>query len=62
MESFSAVDLSTRMGTVIDTAMAQPVMITRYRRPCVVMINVAEYERLIALDSAPKTRQEGEEP
>lgn len=46
MERFSAVDLNAKMGVVIDKAMAHPVMITRYRRDCVVILNVEEYERL----------------
>lgn len=48
MERFSAVDLNTKMGQVIDRAMAHPVVITRYRRDCVVMLNVEEFERLTA--------------
>jgi PHD/YefM family antitoxin component YafN of YafNO toxin-antitoxin module len=58
MESFSAVDLSTRMGHVIDQAMAHPVQITRYRRAVVVMINAAEYERLTEAEAELKRLQE----
>jgi PHD/YefM family antitoxin component YafN of YafNO toxin-antitoxin module len=54
METFSSVDLSTKLGRVIDIAMASPVLITRYRRPCVVILNATEYDRLTALDTATK--------
>jgi PHD/YefM family antitoxin component YafN of YafNO toxin-antitoxin module len=46
------------MGTVIDRAMAHPVTITRYRRACVVMLNVEEYDRLVSRDTELTKLQE----
>lgn len=59
MQTFAAQALTAKTGEVIDQAMAHPVQITRYRRPCVVILNVAEYERLVAAEAALKELQEG---
>lgn len=48
MITFSANDAKNRFGEVIDTALQQPVSITKHNRRSVVVMSDAEYRRLAA--------------
>ena len=47
MKEFTFSDLSRRSGDVLDTAMAEPVSLLKRGKTKVVMLPIAEYERLI---------------
>jgi prevent-host-death family protein len=49
MISFSANDAKQRFGQVIDTALQQPVAITKHNRRSVVIVSDAEYRALCEL-------------
>lgn len=42
MKTFASREVQTRFGTVLDTAKREPVTVTQYGRPVVVMMNVEE--------------------
>ena len=46
MQSISASEAKNRFGTYIEAALIEPVLIERSGRPAVMLISVAEYQRL----------------
>lgn len=46
MHSISASEAKNRFGTYIEAALIEPVLIERSGRPAVMLISVAEYQRL----------------
>ena len=48
----STSEVKQRLGQYITRAMSEPVVIEKSGRPAVVMLSIAEYERLQALDDA----------
>ncbi len=50
MRVVPASEVKNRLGAYIEAAQAEPVVIERSGRPSVVMVSVAEYERLKALE------------
>ncbi len=48
----STSEVKQRLGQYITLAMSEPVVIEKSGRPAVVMLSIAEYERLQALDDA----------
>jgi prevent-host-death family protein len=46
MKSISAKEAKDNFGRLIDTALACPVIIEKHGRPVVVVLSLAEYERL----------------
>ena len=49
MQIFTANDAKQKFGEVIDTALQEPVSITKHGRPSVVITSDAEYRELLAL-------------
>ena len=58
MQTLSAKDAKYGFGRLIDLARAEPITVTKYGRPVVVVLSAEEYERLKALESAGKTDSE----
>ena len=52
MLNVAATEIKQRLGQYIESALTEPVVIEKSGRPCVVMLSVAEYERLQAVDDA----------
>lgn len=52
MQHIAATEVKQRLGQYLEAALLEPVMIEKSGRPAVVMLSVAEYERLQALDDA----------
>ena len=52
MKSFNAKDAKTNFGRLIDTAIREPVSITRNGRQVAVVLSVQDFERLAALEDA----------
>lgn len=50
MRTASSTEVKSRFGEYIDAAAAGPVLIRKSGRPVAVMLSVAEYERLSALE------------
>jgi prevent-host-death family protein len=50
MKTLSAKDAKYSFGHLIDTARAEPVIVTKHGRSVVVVLAVEEYDRLKALD------------
>lgn len=48
MHSYSTSDLSRKSGDVIADALRQPVTITQRSKPRLVLLNIEEYQRLVA--------------
>ena len=48
----STSEVKQRLGQYITRAMSEPVVIEKSGRPAAVMLSIAEYERLQALDDA----------
>ena len=48
----STSEVKQRLGQYITRAMSEPIVIEKSGRPAVVMLSIAEYERLQALDDA----------
>jgi prevent-host-death family protein len=46
MKNISAKEAKDNFGRLIDTALACPVIIEKHGRPVVVVLSIAEYERL----------------
>jgi prevent-host-death family protein len=51
MKSMSAKDAKNEFGRLLDTALAQPVVIKKHGRPVVVVLSVEEFERLKELEN-----------
>ena len=51
-ESWSVQDAKNRFSEVVEAARRTPQTVTKHGKPTVVVINVAEYERLRLLDRA----------
>ena len=61
MQTLSAKDAKYGFGRLIDLARAEPVAVTKHRRPVVVVLSVEEYQRLKVLDTpTPPAREERE--
>jgi len=52
MLHIAASEVKQRLGQYIESALTEPVLIEKSGRPAVVMLSVAEYERLQAMDDA----------
>ncbi len=52
MLNVAATEVKQRLGQYLESALTEPVMIEKSGRPAVVMLSVAEYERLRALEDA----------
>ncbi|MGR8935768.1 MAG: type II toxin-antitoxin system Phd/YefM family antitoxin [Gammaproteobacteria bacterium] len=50
MQHIAATEVKQRLDQYLETALTEPVMIEKSGSPAVVMLSVAEYERLQALD------------
>jgi prevent-host-death family protein len=50
MRTASSTDVKNRFGEFVDAAVAEPLLIRKSGRPVAVMLSVAEYERLSALE------------
>ena len=46
MRSFIAAEAKNRFGELVDAARLEPVAVTKYDRPFVVVLGVDEYEKL----------------
>jgi antitoxin Phd len=51
--SWSAQDAKNRFSEVVEAAKRTPQMVTKHGKPAVVVVDVAEYERLRRLERAP---------
>lgn len=52
MLHLAASEVKQRLGQYMESALTEPVVIEKSGRPAVVMLSIAEYERLQALDDA----------
>jgi antitoxin Phd len=52
MLNVAATEIKQRLGQYMECALTEPVVIEKSGRPSVVMLSVAEYERLQAMDDA----------
>jgi prevent-host-death family protein len=50
MATASSAEVQKNFGRYKDTALAEPVVVTQYGKPCVVILAATEYERLRQLD------------
>lgn len=57
MRTMSASEAKNRLGQAIDAALAEPLILTKKERPAVVMLSVAEYQRLVAVDEGEMLRR-----
>jgi prevent-host-death family protein len=56
MRTFSSADAKNRFGDLIDAARIEPVAVTKYDKPFVVVMGIDEFERLKSkADIARKT-------
>ena len=46
MKTFSSADAKNHFGEFVDAARLEPVVVTKYDKPFVVMMSVEEFERL----------------
>jgi prevent-host-death family protein len=52
MKTVSSTDVKNTFGTVMDSALVEPVMVKKSGRSSVVILSVTEYERLTAIEDA----------
>ena len=52
MLNVAATEIKQRLGQYLESALTQPILIEKSGRPAVVMLSIAEYERLRALEDA----------
>ncbi len=52
MKTVNATEVKNKFGTVLDIALAEPVMVKKSGRSAVVMLSAAEYDRLLAVEDA----------
>ena len=52
MEKVTATEVKNRLGTYLDHAALEPIIVEKSGRPFVVMISFEEYKRLTALEDA----------
>ncbi len=52
MLNVAATEVKQRLGQYMESALTEPVVIEKSGRPSVVMLSIAEYERLQAMDDA----------
>lgn len=52
MLNVAATEVKQRLGQYLESALIEPVIIEKAGRPAVVMLSVAEYERLRTLEDA----------
>jgi antitoxin Phd len=52
MQHIAASEVKQQLGQYMESALTEPVMIEKSGRPAAVMLSVAEYERLQAMDDA----------
>ncbi len=50
MKSARSTDIKNRFGQYLDTSMVEPVLIEKNGRPVAVMLSIADYERLTAIE------------
>ena len=60
MKLFTAKDAKTNFGQLLDTAIREPVSITRNGRQVAVILSAQDYERLAAFEDAWWSRNEAE--
>jgi prevent-host-death family protein len=47
MPSFTAAEAKSRFGELVDTARIEPVAVTKYDKPFVVVLGIDEHEKLM---------------
>ena len=52
MKTVTATEMKQRLGQYLTAALVEPVMVEKSGKPVVVMLSMAEYERLQALEDA----------
>jgi len=52
MLHLAASEVKQRLGQYMESALTEPIVIEKSGRPAVVMLSIAEYERLQAMDDA----------
>lgn len=52
MKIVNATEVKNKFGAVLDIALAEPVLVKKSGRSAVVMLSVAEYDRLLAVEDA----------
>ena len=52
MLHLAASEVKQRLGKYMESALTEPIVIEKSGRPAVVMLSIAEYERLQAMDDA----------
>lgn len=50
MKTVTSTEVKNTFGSIMDTALVEPVMVKKSGRSSVVILSVAEYERLIAIE------------
>lgn len=58
METFTSQQVSAHLGQAIDKAMAHPILVTRYNRRAVVILNADEYDRLVTAAEGPSQQED----
>ena len=62
MKRISAKDAKNGFGRLVDTALAEPVMVEKHGRPVVVVLSVEEYERLLLIKKNKDLAKNGRGP
>ena len=52
MLNVAATEVKQRLGQYLESALTEPIVIEKSGRPAVVMLSIAEYERLQAMEDA----------
>lgn len=52
MQIIAATEIKQRLGQYLETALTEPVIIKKSGRPSIIMLSIAEYERLQAIEDA----------
>lgn len=52
MEQVTATEVKNRLGTYLDHAALEPIIVAKSGRPFVVMLSYSEYQRLAAFEDA----------
>jgi len=52
MKTVTASEVKNTFGTVMDSALVEPVMVSKSGRSSVVILSATEYERLIAIEDS----------
>jgi prevent-host-death family protein len=52
MKTVTSTEVKNTFGTIMDSALVEPVLVKKSGRGSVVILSVAEYERLISMEDA----------